>query len=187
MVCLPFEFSFSNRETAADYVCESETESNSISKLTAIALGRCRMPAVSYNTVAFRVLAAGTSTLCISATVTKDVKGTTASDCSGTIAGTLLLFTFKKMASIVVNFDVDISCHLFTHSRFACAILISPHYIRSRGLFLQMRVPVDRHRESPQKCVSQPMTYTITINRDWPQYNFSMMSRLKIIYSHIGG
>ena len=35
-------------------------------------------------------------------------------DCSGAIAGTLLLFTFTKKASIVVNFDNDISlgsCH----------------------------------------------------------------------------
>ena len=41
--------------------------------------------------------------------VTKDAD----SDCSGTIAGTLLLFTFTKKAWIVVNFDVDIS-HIFT-------------------------------------------------------------------------
>ena len=78
MVCLPFEFSFNNGETAAvvhaDYVCESEPESNSISKSTAIARGHCRMPMVGNNTVVSQLLAAGTSTLCISATVTKDVE-----------------------------------------------------------------------------------------------------------------
>ena len=143
----------------ADYVCEMEPESNSIFKSTAIALGHCRVPA------------AGTSTSCISATVTKDVEGTTALDYSGTIAGTLLLFMFTKKASIVVNFDVDISCHLFARSRLIGAILNSPHDIRVTELFLQMRAPMDRHRESLQKHVSQPMMYTITINRDRPQYH----------------
>ena len=41
---------------------------------------------------ASRLLAAGTSTLWISTNVTKDAD----SDCSGTITGTLLLFTFTK-------------------------------------------------------------------------------------------
>ena len=41
--------------------------------------------------------------------ITKDVEGTNASECSGTVAGTLLLFMFTKKALIVVNFDVDIS------------------------------------------------------------------------------
>ena len=67
------------------------------------------MPIVGDNTVESLLLAAGTSTLWISTNVTKDAD----SDCSGTIAGTQLLFTFTKKASIVVNFDVDIS-HLFT-------------------------------------------------------------------------
>ena len=69
------------------------------------------------NTVVSWLLGAGTPTLCISATVTKDVEGIAASDCSGTVAGTLLLFTFTKKASIVMNFDVDISHHLFAYSR----------------------------------------------------------------------
>ena len=43
---------------------------------------------------ASRLLAAGTSTLWISTNVTKDAD----SDCSGTITGTLLLFTFTKKA-----------------------------------------------------------------------------------------
>ena len=82
--------------------------------------------------MASRLLAAGTSTLWISTNVTKDAD----SDCPGTITGTLLLFTFTKKASIVVNFDVDIS-HLLTHSRLAGAILNSPHDIRATGPFLQ--------------------------------------------------
>ena len=55
------------------------------------------------NTVASRLLAVGTSTLWISTNVTKDAD----SDCSGTIVGMLLLFTFTKKASTVVNSDVD--------------------------------------------------------------------------------
>ena len=78
------------------------------------------------------------STLWISTNVTKDAD----SDCSGTITGTLLLFTFTVKASIVVNFDVDIS-HLFT--RLAGVIFNLPHDIRVTGLFLQMRAPMDRH------------------------------------------
>ena len=74
--------------------------------------------------------------------VTKDAD----SDCSRTITGMLLLFTFTKKASTVVNFDVDIS-HLFT--RLAGAILNSPHDIWVTGLFLQMRAPLDRHWEKP--------------------------------------
>ena len=86
------------------------------------------------STVASQLLATGTSTLWISSNVTKDAD----SDCSATIAGTLLLFAFTKKASIVVNFDVGIS-HLFT--RLAGAILNSPHDIWVTGLFLQMRAP----------------------------------------------
>ena len=93
---------------------------------------------VGDNTVAYRLLAAGTSTLWISTNVTKDAD----SDCSWTISGKLLLFMFTKKASIVVNFDVDIS-HLFT--RLAGAILNLPHDIQVMGLFLQMRAPTDRH------------------------------------------
>ena len=88
---------------------------------------------MSDNTVAFQLLVAGTSTLWISTNVTKDAD----SDCSGTIAGTLLLFTFTKKASIDMNFYVDI-LHLFT--RLAGDILNSPHDIRVMGLLLQMRV-----------------------------------------------
>ena len=65
-------------------------------------------------------------------------------DYSGTVAGTVLLFMFMKNASIVMNFDADIS-HLFTHSRLAVAILNLPHDIWVTGLFLQMRGPMDRH------------------------------------------
>ena len=101
-------------------------------------LGHCRVPAVADNTVASWLLAAGTSTLWISNNVTKDAD----SDCSGTIVGTLLLFTFTKKASIVVNFYVDIS-HLFI--RLAGSILNSPHDIWVKGLFLQMRAPMDRY------------------------------------------
>ena len=72
-------------------------------KIEDIALSNT-VPAVGDNTVGSRLLAAGTSTLWISTNVTKDAD----SDCSGTIAGTLLLFTFTKKASTVVNFDVDI-------------------------------------------------------------------------------
>ena len=90
------------------------------------------------NTVASRLLAAGTSKLWISTNVTKDAD----TDCAGTIAGTLLLFTFTKKASIVVNTDVGIS-HLF--NCFAGAIWNLPHDIRVTGLFLQMRA--DRHQE----------------------------------------
>ena len=104
MVCLPFELR--NQGLHAGYVCESEPDSNSILKFTVIVLDHCRVPAVGDNTVAFRLLAAGTSTLWISTNVTKDAD----SDCSGTIAGTLLLFTFTKKASTVVNFDVDNYC-----------------------------------------------------------------------------
>ena len=57
---------------------------------------------VGDNTVATWLLVAGTSTLWISTNITKDAN----SDCSGTIAGTLLLLKFTKKASIVVNFDV---------------------------------------------------------------------------------
>ena len=89
------------------------------------------------NTVASRLLAAGALTW-ISTSVTKNAD----SDCSGTIAGMLLLFTFMKKASIVVNFDVDIS-HLFT--RLTGAILNSPYDIRVTLLFLQMRAPMGRH------------------------------------------
>ena len=90
------------------------------------------------STVASWLLAAVTSTFWISASVTKDAD----SDCSGTNAGTLLLFTFMKKASIVVNLDVDI-LHLF--SRLAGAILNSPYDIRVTGLFLQMKALIDRH------------------------------------------
>ena len=90
------------------------------------------------NTVASQLRAAGTSTLWISTNVTKDAD----SDCSWTIAGKLLLFTFTKKAAIVMNCDVDIS-HFFT--RMAGAILNSPHDIWVTGLFLQMRALIDRH------------------------------------------
>ena len=93
---------------------------------------------VGNKTVASWLLVACISTLRISTNVTKDAD----SDCSGTIAGTLLLFTFTKKASIVVNFDIDI-LHLFTH--LARAILNLPHNIQVTGLFLQMRAPMDRH------------------------------------------
>ena len=56
------------------------------------------------NTMVSLLLAAGTSTLWISTNVTKDAD----SECSGTIAGTQLLFTFTKKASIVVKFDVAV-------------------------------------------------------------------------------
>ena len=74
-----------------------------------IALGHCVVPAVGDNIVASQLLAAGTSTLWIFTNVTKDAD----SDCSGTITGTLLLFMLTNKASIVMNFDVDIS-HLFS-------------------------------------------------------------------------
>ena len=85
MVCLLFELR--NRETAADsraytpvmYVNESLNQT--ISKSTAIALGHSGVPAVGNNTVASRLLEAGTSILWISTNVTKDVD----LDCSGTI------------------------------------------------------------------------------------------------------
>ena len=93
------------------------------------------------NTLASRLLAAGTSTLWISTNVTKDAD----LDCLGTIAGTLLLFMFTNKASIVVNFDVDI-LHLFTH--LADAILNSPHDIWVTGLFLQMRAPMRKAIET---------------------------------------
>ena len=67
----------------ADYVCESEPESNSISKSTTIVLGHCRVPAVGDNTVTFWLLVAGKSKLCISVTITTDEEGTAAWDCSG--------------------------------------------------------------------------------------------------------
>ena len=70
--------------------------------------------------------------------VTKDAD----SDCSGTTAEMLLLFTFTKKTSIAVNFDVDIS-HLFIC--LAGAISNSPIDIRVTGLFLQMTAPMDRH------------------------------------------
>ena len=67
------------------------------------------VPVVGDNTVASRllILAAGTSTLWMSTNATKDAE----LDCSWTFAGKLLLFTFTKNASIVVNFDIS---HLFT-------------------------------------------------------------------------
>ena len=115
VVCLPFSVEEPGnccryQGVHASYVSESEPESDSISKSTTIALGHCRMPAVGDNTV------------------TKD------SDCSGTIAGSLLSFTFSKKASIVVNCDVDMS-HLFT--RLAGAILNSPTTSGSRDCFFR--------------------------------------------------
>ena len=87
------------------------------------------------NTVEYWLIAAATSTLWISTNVTKDAH----SDCSGTIVGTLLLFTFTKKASTVVNTDVDII------TSFHSVMFNSPHNIRVMGLFLQMIVPMDRH------------------------------------------
>ena len=68
------------------------------------------MPTVGDNTLASRLLATGTSTLWISTYVAKHADV----DCLWTISGKLLLFTFTKKASIVVNSDVDVS-QLFTH------------------------------------------------------------------------
>ena len=62
-------------------------------------------PSISYI-VLNRLRVTGASTLWISTNVTKDAD----SDCSATIAGTLLLFTFTKKASTDVNFDVDNYC-----------------------------------------------------------------------------
>ena len=93
---------------------------------------------VGDNTVATQLLAAGTSTLWISTNVTKDAD----LDCSRTIAGTLLLLKFTKKASIVVNFDVDIIAYF--HSLGGCHFELN-HDIRVTGLFLLMRVPMDRH------------------------------------------
>ena len=112
-------------------------ESDSISKSTAIAFGHCGVPAVGDNTVASRLLAAGISTLWISTNVTKYAD----SDCSGTIVGTLLLFTFTKNASTAVNYDIDISAYF--HSLGRCHFEL--HDIRVTGLFLQKRAPMDRH------------------------------------------
>ena len=86
-----------------------------------------RVSALGDNTVATRLLGPGTSTLWIYATITKDVEGTAALDCSGIDAGTLLLFAFVKNASIVVNFDI---LNLFTRSCLADAFLNSSHNIR---------------------------------------------------------
>ena len=111
MVCLPFELR--NWETAADsraytpvmYVNRSlnqtEFRSQPRSRLTTAECQR-----LGDNTVSFRLLATGTPTLRICTNVTKDAD----SDCSGIIAGTLLLFTFTKKASTVVNFDVENYC-----------------------------------------------------------------------------
>ena len=93
---------------------------------------------VGDNTVATRLLAADTSTLLIFTNVTKDAD----SYCSGTIAGTLLLFKFMKKASIVVNFDIDIIASF--HSLGGCHFELNRD-IRVTGLFLQMRAPMDRH------------------------------------------
>ena len=60
------------------------------------------------NTVASQLLVAGTSTLWISTTITKHVEGTAASDCSETVAGTLLLFMFTKKALMAMNFDNEL-------------------------------------------------------------------------------
>ena len=66
-------------------------------KLTVIVHGSLqRVPPVGENIVASWFSGPGTSTLWISDTVTKDMEGTAALDCSGTVAGTLLLFTFVK-------------------------------------------------------------------------------------------
>ena len=64
------------------------------------------------------------------------------SDCSGTIAGTLLLFKFTKKALIVMNFDVDIITYF--HSLGGCHFELN-HDIQVTALFLQMRAPMDRH------------------------------------------
>ena len=77
---------------------------------------------VGDNTVASWLLAAGTSTLWISTNVTKDAD----SDCSGTIVGTLLLFTFTKKVSTVVNFDVDIIVSF--HSLGKCHFEFAPRH-----------------------------------------------------------
>ena len=123
MVCLPFELR--NWETA-----EWEHKSDSILKFTTIALGHC-LSASSVLVTSGRHI-----------NIMDLHQRNTDSDCSWTISGTLLLFTFTKKASIVVNIDVDIQ-HLFT--RLAGAILNSLHGIRVTGLFLQMRTPMDRH------------------------------------------
>ena len=60
-----------------------------------------------WATVASRLLATGTSTLWISTNITNDAD----SDCSRTIVGTLLLFTFTKKASTIVNVDIIASFH----------------------------------------------------------------------------
>ena len=77
---------------------------------------------VGANTVASRLLASIASTLWISTNVTKDAD----SDCSGTIARTLLLFTFMKKASTVVNYDVDIIASFRSLGR--CHFELSPQH-----------------------------------------------------------
>ena len=74
------------------------------------------------NTVTVRLLAADTSTLWISTNVTKDAD----LDCSGTISGKLLLFTFTKKASTVVNYDVDIITSF--HSLARCHFELAPRH-----------------------------------------------------------
>ena len=75
------------------------------------------------NTVASRLLAAGTSTLWISTNVTKDAD----SHCSGTMVGTLLLFAFTKKASTVVNFDVDIIASFYSLGK--CHFEFTPRHL----------------------------------------------------------
>ena len=129
MVCLPFELR--NWETA-----EWEHKSDSILKFTTIALGHCLSASIGQQYSSVLVTSGRHINI-------MDLhQRNTDSDCSWTITGMLLLFTFTKKASIVVNFDVDIP-HLFT--RLAGAILNSLHGIRVTGLFLQMRTPMDRH------------------------------------------
>ena len=125
MVCLSFEFSFSNQETAGDNTHRlclcigARILLNVDVKIDHdLAWPLRRELAMGKNTVASRSLWPDTSTLWISSTVIKDVEDTAASNCSRTFARTLLLSIFQKKALIVVNFDVDIS-HVITHSRLA--------------------------------------------------------------------
>ena len=149
MVCLPFEFSFSIQETAVDSRAYTPImhANRSPNQTQFRCQPRSRMATAEcqrWATIRFRLLAAGTSTLWISTNVAKDAD----SDCSRTIAETLLLFTFTKKALIFVNFDVDVS-HLFTHSRLAGAILNSLYDIRVTGLFLEMRAQMEKgHRNA---------------------------------------
>ena len=90
MVCLPFELR--NWETAADSRAFTPVIRLNFKVNCDRAWPLQKVPVVGNNAVASRLLSADTSTLWISTNVTKDAD----SDCSGTIAGTLLLFMFMK-------------------------------------------------------------------------------------------